>query len=316
MTTQHKFWNWGRTPAAVADSSQITSLTTSRRGFLRTAVGTAATSVIGCTSKFGLRKCEITSDLPLADMVVHLNRNIDQINAWRCMHVKITPHGWMGLAPSLSANMAVERPRNFRLQASIPTGNVADLGSNDERFWFWMRNDEEPVIVTARHDCLAAAQQQLPMPFEPDWLIEALGVIPLDEDEIEFERHPTDPKRAFFRRRRTGPDGSAVELVSTVDTCRGVILDHSLSDQTGKIVAVANMGEHERDGKSGVVLPHHVDLTWPQAKMGLKIRFGAIEVNPLTLSAKQFAMPEIANCPVNDIGGETQQASSTGRAKV
>lgn len=310
--TRDTFWNRGRPASAVSDGPRATA---SRRAFLRAVGGAVASSLVGCTSKFALRKCELAADTPYPDLVSHLNRNIDQINAWRCTFVKITPHGMM-LAPSLSANMAVERPRNFRLQASIPTGNLVDLGSNEERFWFWMRNDEEPAILTARHDCLAAAQQQLPMPFEPDWLIEALGVIPLDENEIEFEKHPTDPKRVFFRRKRQAPDGSPVELVSTVDTCRGVIVDHSLSDKTGKIVAVANMGEHERDGKTGVVLPHQVDLAWPMAKLGLKIRMGAIEINPETLTAKQFTMPEIANCPVYDIGGETQQAGHTGKAKV
>ncbi|MDB5338443.1 MAG: hypothetical protein JWN70_4062 [Planctomycetaceae bacterium] len=310
---QDGFWNWGRPTIATEAAPRGT---TSRRAFLRTVGGAISASLVGCTSKFGLRKCELAADMTHPDLVAHLNGNIDQINAWRCMHVKITPHGGMMLAPSLSANMAVERPRNFRLQASIPTGNLVDLGSNDERFWFWMRNDEEPALLTARHDCLAAAQRQLPMPFEPDWLIEALGVIPLDENEIEFEKHPTDPKRVFFRRKRKAPDGSSVELVSTVDTCRGVIVDHSLSDRTGKIVALANMGEHERDGKTGAILPHHVELAWPLAKVGLKIRMGAIEINPETLSAKQFAMPEIANCPVYDIGGETQQAGHTGRAKV
>lgn len=302
-------WNRGRTPAPI-ESPRVSA---SRRAFLRTVGGAISSSLIGCA---GMRKCEIASDMPMPDLVAHLNQNIDQINAWRCVNVTMTPHGMMGLV-KLSADLAVERPRNFRLRASIPTGIVADLGSNDERFWCWMRNDEEPVIVTARHERLAVAQQQLQMPFEPDWLIEALGVIPIDESEVESEKHPTDPKRVFFRRRRRAPDGTSVELVSTVDTCRGVIVDHSLSDRSGRIVALANMGEHERDGKTGIVLPHSIDLAWPQAKMGLKIRMGAIEANPESLSAKIFEMPEIANCSVQDIGGEeTQQAVHKGRAKV
>lgn len=312
--TQAGFWNWGRPTSTDAPATRGTL---SRRAFLRTVGGAASASLIGCTSKFGLRKCELASDLPHTDLVAYLNRNIDQINAWRCMNVSIKPHGWMGLAPTLSASIAVERPRNFRLIATIPTGNVADLGSNDERFWFWMRDDKEPMLLTARHERLAVAQRQLAMPFEPDWLIEALGVIPIDENEIEFEKHPTDPKRVFFRRKRQAPDGSRVELVSTVDTCSGVIVDHSLTDRTGRIIALANMSEHMRDGKTGPVLPHQVELAWPQAKMGLRLVMGAIEMNPEALSAKQFEMPEIADCPVHDIGGEeTQQAGDTGRAKV
>ena len=305
-------WNRGGTATAPADSPRAIN---SRRAFLRTVGGAISASLIGCTSKFGLRKCELAADTPTPELIAHLNRNIDQINAWQSTHVTITPHGMMGMV-RLSANLAVERPRNFRLQASIPTGNVVDLGSNDERFWCWVRNEDEPMIITARHERLAAAQQQLSMPFEPDWLIETLGLIPIEESEVEVEKHPTDPKRVFLRRRRKAPDGTSVELVSTVDTCNGVIVEHSLADRSGRIVALASLGEHERDGKSGIVLPHYVELAWPSAKMGLKIRMGAIEINPESLSANLFKMPEIANCPVNDIGGETQQAVHTGRAKV
>ncbi|MES2790725.1 MAG: hypothetical protein V4719_14025 [Planctomycetota bacterium] len=318
------FWNWGRGASAASKSSQTATPEmpsqrgTSRRAFLRTLGAAATSSLLGCSSRFGMHKREMAKDMPYPDMVAHLNHNIDLINSWTCYKTTIKPHGGMllALAPTLSANMMVERPRNFRLQASIPTGNLVDLGSNDERFWFWMRNDSEPAILTARHDCLTTAQQQLPLPFEPDWLIEALGVIPLDENEIEFEKHPTDPKRVLFRRQRNAPDGSTVQLVSTVDTCFGVIVEHSLTDRSGKAIAVTRMGEHQRDGKSGVVLAHHVELSWPQEKLGLNIRMGAIEVNPEKLSGKQFEMPQIANCPVIDIGGETQQASHTGRTKV
>lgn len=313
---QHNLKNGGGAFDASPARSARTSAQ-SRRSFLKALGGSLFASMTGCAFK----RCEIAQDMPFPDLVAHLNRNIDQINAWRCQNVAIKVHGNSILAPSLTAKLAIERPRNFRLQASMPIGgnDLVDLGSNDERFWFWMRNDEDPAIVTARHDCLREAQQALPLPFEPDWLIEALGVIPLDESEIDFEKHPTDPKRVFFRRKRKAPDGSPVELVSTVDTCKGVIVDHSLSDRAGNMIALAHMGDHYHDGKTGLVLAHVVELSWPQTKMGLRLTMGAIEVNPVTLSSKQFAMPVIANCRVEDIGGEVRQAEEEevlGKSKV
>ncbi len=288
----------------------------SRRAFLKSLTGVFAGSVTGCAFK----RCEIAKNLPFPDLVAHLNRNIEQIHAWQCEKVGIKIRGTPIIVPSLNATLAIEAPRNFRLQASMPIGgnDLADLGSNDERFWFWMRpeNEDENAILTARHDCLAAAQQSLPMPFEPEWLIEALGVIPLEESEIDFEKSPDNPKHVFFRRKRHAPNGSPVELVSTVDTCAGVIVDHSLSDRAGNMIALARLSEHYHEGKSGPVLPHLVELSWPQANMGIKLTMGAIEVNPDRFSSKQFAMPEIANCRIEDIGGETQQASDTGRSKV
>ncbi|MDB5389891.1 MAG: hypothetical protein JWM11_5537, partial [Planctomycetaceae bacterium] len=240
-----------------------------------------------------------------SDLVDHLNRNIDQINSCSCYDSTIWAEGGTFLAPSLTADIAIERPRNFRLRAKALNMDMVDLGSNEERFWFWGK--EENVILTARHDQMAAAQRQLPLPFEPDWLIEALGVIPLDEHEIEFEKHPTEPKRVFFRRQRKAPDGSPVEIVSTVDTCLGVILEHSLRDRSGRIIALAKMSEHIRDGKKGMELAHTVALSWPQAKLGLKIRMGKIDIDPGSLPQQLFQMPDM-KCEVVDIGGNGRAA--------
>lgn len=289
----------------------------SRRSFLAGATTALASSLTGCRSfQIGAKKCELPPNVSDADLISHLNRNIDQIGSWRCMAVNISPQSNFMIAPSLSANMAVERPRNFRLQASAGPMDMVDLGSNSDRFWFWIRNNEDPGLFTARHDQLQFAQEQMPIPFEPDWLIDALGVIPLDESEIQVDKHPTDPKRVFFRRQRTTPDGQPVQLVSMVDNCQGVILEHSLIDQQDNIIAVALMNEYSRDGKTGVVLPHQVELTWPQAKMGLKLRMGAIEVNPPAISEKLFALPQIANCPTYDLGGETQTVQESGRSRI
>lgn len=312
--------DWGNqiAPAALSSAPLAAKAASavSRRSFLRTVGGLAATSLTGCAAGFSLRKCEITKDMPFPDLVDYLNRNTDQISSWRCNDATLKARGGPLLVPSLNAMIAIERPRRFRLQGTVLNSNVVDLGSNDERFWVWVKNDEDPAILTSRHDCLRAAQQQLPLPFEPDWLIEALGVIPLDPDEIEFEKHETDPKKCFFRRKRTAPDGSPVELVSMVDTCRGVIVSHTLSDRSRNMVAMARMSEHYRDGKNGPQLPHTVELSWPQAKLGLVLTMGHIDMNPESLSETQFEMPHMAGCPVYDIGGETQQASETGRTKV
>lgn len=294
----------------------------SRRAFVGSILGGLAAAFTGCAFK----KCELAADTPTPDLINYLNRNIDLTDSWRCDKVSIKLHGVPVIVPQLSAALAIQRPRNFRLQASMAVGggNLVDLGSNDDKFWFWMRDDKQPAILCARHDCLQQAQRNLPMPFDPEWLMEILGLVPLDPHEIKVEKHPTNLKQCFFRRNRTAPDGSRVELVSTVDTCAGVIIDHSLTDGVGNMIALAHMSEHLRDGKSGIELPHTVDLSWPQAGMGLKLRLGAIEVNPVTLSEKQFTMPKIANCPVYDIGEtpeggkeEIEQAGGDeGKAKV
>lgn len=279
----------------------------SRRGFLQIVSGILVSNLTGCATwrNASRTKSELPPDLPMPDLVRHLNSNIDRINSWRCDNVKISAEGARFLTPSLAADMAIERPRNFRLRAKALNMDMVDLGSNEERFWFWGK--EENIVLTARHDQMAAAQRQLPLPFEPDWLIEALGVIPLDESEIEFERHPNELKQVVFKRQRKAPDGMPVELVSTVDTVLGVILEHRLVSRGGKTIAVAKMSEHERNGDSSIVLAHSVALSWPQAQLGLKLRMGAIEINPESLPRQLFAMPDM-KCEVVDIGGDGRES--------
>jgi hypothetical protein len=288
---------------ASVDASRVDRPTPTRRGFLQVSGGIILSSLTGCAGwRVGRQmKGELAPNLPMSDLVSHLNANTNQIDSWYCSRVGVGAEGEMMPNVTLSADIAIERPRNFRLVAKALTAVIVDLGSNDERFWFWDKSQN--MMLTARHDRIAAAQQQLPLPFEPDWLIEALGVIPLDESEIEFEKDSTHSQRVFFKRQRKAPDGTPVEIVSTVDSSLGVILEHNLIDQRGKVIACAKMGEHARDPKTKIVQAHSVSLSWPAAKLKLNMRFGPIDTNPKTLSRELFKMPD-KKCEVVDIGGD------------
>ena len=67
--------------------------------------------------------------------------------------------------PRLSAQVACEPPRRFRLRAQTAvTGNELDIGSNDDLFWLWIRRHEPPVMLFCRHDAYAqsAGRKHLP----------------------------------------------------------------------------------------------------------------------------------------------------------
>ena len=286
----------------------------SRRAMLLGVAGLLAGS--GCA--WHKKNIVFHEDVPWSQLTEHLNQNIRHTTAWRCTSAKITPHGPLALTASLSANLAVEAPKNFRLMANSPVGNEVDIGSNDEHFWFWIRRDDPPGLYMCEHSQVQAAQHRMPLPFEPDWLIDTLGVIPLDEQELEWEDHQTNPKMAFFRRRRLSPQGEPVELVTLVDKRQGLMLEHSLVDQNRKMIARAVMQEHETDAKTGVVLPHTIELSWPRQGMGMSLRMGAIVVNPANLTADNFSMPAPKNCPVYDLGSglEAEPVQPAGHVRL
>ena len=89
--------------------------------------------------------------------------------------------------------------------------------------------------------------------------------------------------------------------VIVVDRCRGVVIQHALYDDAGTLVAKADFSEHRQDPVSGAVLPHRVELQWPETGLSLSMRLGRIEVNPLSVPEKTWQLPNYPDCPVVDL---------------
>jgi hypothetical protein len=246
--------------------------------------------------------CDIPHNPTVDDVLVHLNANTARVQSWRCTDVKIRSSGPLGLPVTLSAMLAVETPRHFRLLAHSMAGNEGDLGSNDERFWFWVRRADPPYIFTCRHDRVHIAQKQLRLPFRPDWMMEALGVVRIDPGEIGLETDPRQPHLVRLIRHRTSPQGQAVRQMTVVDVRQGILLEHHLWDGAGQPVAHARFQRHQRCAATGAVLPHRIELDWPQEQLGLSLELGQIEVNPGALPTTTFEVPEIEGSPEVDLG--------------
>ncbi len=257
--------------------------------------------------------CNLSTNPSAHELVQHLNANTDRLKAWRCTNMKISSKGPLGIPVGLSAMIAVERPRNFRLTAHSIAGNEVDLGSNDERLWFWIRRGEPEGLFTSRHDRLHVAQRRLPLPFQPEWIIEALGVIPLDESEVSLEFSQKNPTFAHLIRHRKSLEGKPVTMVTVVDSQRGLIVEHNLMRADGVLIARAKLSNHRQDPQTKAVLPHHVELQWPQASLGLTLELGEIEVLEAgVLAAQIFTMPKLPDYPVWDLGKETAQPAQFG----
>ena len=192
---------------------------------------------------------------------------------------------------TLSANIAVARPRQFRLRATLLGANEVDLGSNAERFWFWIRRSEQPYVITVGHDDLSRVRNQLSLPFEPDWLIEALGVSPLAEGEWSVASSRPGQHRLTLVAERRSPRGELVRRRLVVDTCLGVVIEQSLYNETGRLIAVAKLSDHRQDAETGIVVPRRIELEWPEAQLSLLIRLKEVEINPSPIPASTWEVP-------------------------
>ena len=278
-------------PAGHSDASGL-----SRRGFLAAAVGLAVSSATGCAGIRGWRRKDEFAGRPrvfgpeptVEEVVAHLNGNVDRLHSWRTSGARIRANNI-----PLTADLAVEKGQRMRLVVNSVVGTEVDLGSNDEVFWFWAKRNNPPHVFYANHEHLERARQQLQIPFEPAWLLEALSMERFDAEALTLEKH-SEPDKCRLVATSAGPTGAPMRKDVVVDLQRGLVLEHSVFNASGFRIARAGLSQHGRDVKSGVVLPHKIQLEWPQAELSLQMIFDKLDINPPSIPQQVWAMPEMS----------------------
>jgi hypothetical protein len=78
------------------------------------------------------------------------------------------------------------RPQSFKLEVTHLGQKKADIGSNDEEFWFWVQSDEDRSIYWCNYNDLESSA--LSVTYQPDWIMEALGLKPINPEEADSIR--------------------------------------------------------------------------------------------------------------------------------
>ncbi|MGC4006878.1 MAG: hypothetical protein QM811_28640 [Pirellulales bacterium] len=65
-------------------------------------------------------------------------------------------------------------------QDTALTGAELDVGSNPQDYWLWVKRNEPKAFFYGRHDQYAQSQARQILPIEPEWLIEAFGLVTFD----------------------------------------------------------------------------------------------------------------------------------------
>ena len=235
----------------------------------------------------------IPKDATAEQVCRHLNENVvggpgqPGVSAWESHKVRVH---LTGVPVSLPATLTVRAPRDLRLRISHPMmgSDKADLGSNAERFWFWAE-DGGPKLFTARHEHAHRVARQLQIPFEPDWVIDALGVRKIDPRNIELRPTGNDQIVELAEPYRL-PDGHRAERIRRVNLRDGEIIGHELRCR-GRTIAEARINEWTRCRRTQRKTPRAISLRWPEAGTGMSLRIAETEINPRHLTTALFEMP-------------------------
>jgi outer membrane lipoprotein-sorting protein len=229
-----------------------------------------------------------------------------------------------GQSVRLDGRLAMERPRDFRFEVKYHMRSQADIGSNDQGFWFWVKDDKTkaPLYVC---DYEHASANPLGVTMQPDWIMEAMGLREIPEREAATinATKGDKPGQLVLTQLRTDPKGGTLTKVTVVDEVTGEIREHRLYSGTKeKLLARATIAQTqhiqmqatEADPEGSVVnFPAKLKLEWVVEKFSLDITMGQPTINP-DFPKKQrvalFTEPSIPGAVKTDLAKLGQPAAS------
>jgi len=210
------------------------------------------------------------------EIIDFINRNTSLVHSvWSTGHLEVPG------APSIPVTLALEPLLRFRLKASTAiTGTEVDLGSNDDLFWIWARRQQPPALYFCRHDQFLASSARSILPVEPEWIIEAFGLVRFNPADVLQGPSPVGANRLQIRSVCHSPAGDMTKT-TVIDARSGAVLEQHLYDARGTRIASAITTHHHRDPTTGAILPEQIEIQCPNTQLDLHITIDHTQVNTL-----------------------------------
>ncbi|MGE5754770.1 MAG: hypothetical protein ACM35G_03490 [Planctomycetaceae bacterium] len=220
------------------------------------------------------------SSLSARGLIAEHNRNAKRIQSFEAKpSITIRSEQMSG---GISGMLALERPRSFKLDLFNTIGSkIGDIGSNDAEFWFWTKDGKQRAIYYCNYDDLASSS--LAATFQPDWIVEAMGlrIIPEEEADEITVRRGTEPGTLVLTHRPTKSGGQTFTRVTILDESTRRIKVHKLfsGDQKVLLAQATVTGGYQSvpitsaAGETGeaVFVPRALKLDWVQEKLALEV---------------------------------------------
>lgn len=226
---------------------------------------------------------------PTLDQVIAgVHDNTQRVRSYMAPQAVLAARG----VPRLSAQVACEPPRRFRLRAQTSvTGSELDIGSNDDLFWLWIRRHQPPVMLFCRHDQYAQSSARRLLPLRADWMPELLGLVTFRPDDRHEGPFQLPDGRLEIRTRLAAPEGELLKS-TLVDATTGLVVEQHLFTPSGERLASVRTSKHRVDPPSGAALPRVVEVSWPASGVDFQLELTSITTNtPSTDPGQLWQMP-------------------------
>jgi hypothetical protein len=239
-----------------------------------------------------------------AELVSSLNDNARRVQILECRDVDLDcTKGWESVG--LRAVMICQKPKNFRMSAKVMGNTAVDMGSNNHEFWYWISKAEPPYLFHCSYDDFARGQARMPFPFQPEWIMEALGIA--DYDPSKAYEVAANGNSIDLIEKTLSPQGQPVRKITRLSRSANhqiQVTGHILQDSTGRELCSAIVAESQKDAGTGAILPRQVQLVWPAEQIRMKMRFDRVAINSPLSSERTtvlFTRPTLRDVPSYDL---------------
>jgi hypothetical protein len=201
-----------------------------------------------------------------------------------------------------------QKPRFFKLVGKKFGSQEVLVGSNDERFWFYVKRDPANALYHCSHTEYAnGTSAELPFPFQPEWVLEALGMGQVDPGaSLRVE----EDKATFRLIEDSNLRGQPIRKVTVFH--KGAALGNQpqvkarmMYDAQDRLICQATVKSVTRipvDRRSArpvyATCPQVIKLEWPAQETELILDLGRVQINR-QLEMEAFQMPRLGGRQVD-----------------
>ncbi len=246
----------------------------------------------------------------VAGLVHYLNDNAGRVRTLKVDEAAIDT-SFENQTFSVRGRLFAAKPRNFRMKVMVVGKDELDIGSNPQEFWFWAAKNKDPYqYFCAYKDVDAGNIQGMPLPVQPEWVMEALGLGPYSSPEkYQLE---ADAKTIRLIEKTKSPLGSPIRKVivmqrQPVKSPQPQVTDFLLvDDRTGQEICSAQVESTKVDRATGAILPYKMTLSVPSQRMKMVLRLDGLTVNEQIEPTVFVRQPMTGVDPYNLATGRTE----------
>ncbi|HKB02309.1 MAG TPA: hypothetical protein VKD90_08820 [Gemmataceae bacterium] len=240
-------------------------------------------------------------DRPTPEQLVrYLNRESSRLQSIQTSDLSISVWSQGNSVGLDSGTLLCQKPRYFKLVGKKFGLQEVIVGSNEDRFWFYVKRDPSDALYHCSHTEYAnGSSAELPFPFQPEWVLEALGMGEIDPDA----RLRVDEDKATYRLiEESTLRGQPIKKVTVFykGAAHGdqpQVKARMLYDDRDRLICQATVKSVRRTGS--VTVPQEIKLQWPAQDTTLVLDLGqGVQVNR-QLSMESFQMPRLGSKQVD-----------------